>query len=116
MATRVERPRRLFTANEYERMVESGVFRPVERLELIRGEIVELTDQEAQTIEAFLLLDRWRSLIDLSIVMRVDADIAMKREVGQRITKQVGSIMNPDVLTAITRSVDTAVDRHGAKP
>lgn len=43
MAVQVERPRRLFTADEFERMAEAGVFRPDERVELIRGEIVEMT-------------------------------------------------------------------------
>ena len=43
MAIQVERPRRLFTADEYERMVEVGVFRPEERIELIRGEIVVMS-------------------------------------------------------------------------
>jgi Uma2 family endonuclease len=42
MAIEVERTRR-FTADEYERMVELGIFRENERLELIDGEIVEMT-------------------------------------------------------------------------
>ncbi len=41
MAVQVERARR-FTADEFERMVETGIFRSDERLELIRGEIVEM--------------------------------------------------------------------------
>lgn len=43
MAVQVERARRLFTADEFERMVEADVFRPDERLELIRGEIVVMS-------------------------------------------------------------------------
>jgi Uma2 family endonuclease len=43
MAVQVDRPRRLFTADEFERMAEAGVFRPDERLELIHGEIVEMS-------------------------------------------------------------------------
>jgi Uma2 family endonuclease len=35
-------PTRKFTADEYERMVELGIFREDERLELIGGEIVEM--------------------------------------------------------------------------
>jgi Uma2 family endonuclease len=41
MAIEVERTRR-FTADEYERMVELGIFREDERLELIDGEIVQM--------------------------------------------------------------------------
>ena len=43
MAVDVECPRRLFTADEFERMAEAGIFGEEERLELIDGEIVELT-------------------------------------------------------------------------
>src|SRR5437870_13459472 len=43
MALHVERRRRPFSAEEFERMAEVGVFRPDERLELIHGEIVEMS-------------------------------------------------------------------------
>jgi Uma2 family endonuclease len=43
MAVEVERARRLFTVDEYHRMAEAGVFRPDERVELIDGEIVEMS-------------------------------------------------------------------------
>jgi Uma2 family endonuclease len=43
MAIEVECPRRLFTADEFERMADAGVFGPEERLELIDGEIVEMS-------------------------------------------------------------------------
>ncbi|QGZ93204.1 hypothetical protein [Terricaulis silvestris] len=92
-------------------IVDRGIFDSLVWL-LLQRERGELTQEEADTIEAFLLLERWRSLIDLSIVMSVDADTAMKREVAQRITKKPGSIMNTDVLNAITRSVRTATDKY----
>jgi len=41
MAIEVERPRK-FTADEFERMVEAGIFRQDERVELIDGEIVQM--------------------------------------------------------------------------
>jgi Uma2 family endonuclease len=43
MAVDVECPRRLFTADEFERMAVAGIFGEDERLELIDGEIVEMT-------------------------------------------------------------------------
>src|SRR5207247_4753412 len=41
MAVQIEK--RLFTLQEYERMIEAGVFQEDERLELIKGEVVEMT-------------------------------------------------------------------------
>lgn len=92
-------------------IVDRGIFDALVwlRLQLQRG---ELTAKESRTIEHFLLLERWKSLIDLSVVMSVNANTAMKREVSQRITKKPGSIMNPDVLGNITRSVRAAVREY----
>ena len=38
----IQLDRHLFTLEEYERMIQAGVFQEDERLELIRGEIVEM--------------------------------------------------------------------------
>ena len=43
MAVGVERARRLFTIEEYVRMAETGVLKEDERVELIEGEIVEMS-------------------------------------------------------------------------
>lgn len=68
-------------------IVDRGIFDALVwlNLQLQRGEI---TQEEAGTIDSFLLLERWRTLIDLVVVMNVPADEAMSRENGQRITKR----------------------------
>jgi Uma2 family endonuclease len=43
MAVEIEVPRRLFTVEEYHRMAEAGIFHPDERVELIEGEIVQMS-------------------------------------------------------------------------
>ncbi len=43
MAVEVERARRRFTRAEYRRMVDVGIIKPDDRVELIRGEIVEMS-------------------------------------------------------------------------
>ena len=43
MAIEVEIPRRRFTVEEYHRMAEVGIFHPDERVELIEGEVVQMS-------------------------------------------------------------------------
>jgi Uma2 family endonuclease len=43
MAVDIEHSRRLFTVEEYRRMGEAGILKPHDRVELIRGEIIEMS-------------------------------------------------------------------------
>ena len=58
----------------------------------------ELSKSELLHIENFLLMDRWKDLFDLVVVLRASASIALEREHAQRITERQGSIMNPPML------------------
>lgn len=95
-------------------LVDRGLFDALAWLSLQekRG---ELTADEARTIDAFLLLERWRRLFDLIVVMSVSPEEALTREDNQRITKKRGSIMRPDVLKSITDSVEHAIQTYGPR-
>ena len=43
MAVQTERPKRLFTVDEYHRMADAGIFGTEERVELIEGEIIQMS-------------------------------------------------------------------------
>lgn len=95
-------------------VVDRGLFDALVWL-MLQRERGELTSEEAKTIEDFLLLERWRTLIDLAVVMNVAPDEAISRENSPRISPKPGSIMNPDVLSAISNSVTATVDRYRSK-
>jgi Uma2 family endonuclease len=65
MPAEVERARRLFTRKEYHRMAEAGILKPTDRVELIRGEIVEMSPIGARHI-AFV------NNLNQLLVMRLD--------------------------------------------
>lgn len=75
----------------------------------------ELTSDEFHIIEAFFLMDRWRGLIDLAVVMNVDPEEAIRRENSQRISARIGSIMNEEVLGRLSESVRKAARTYGPK-
>lgn len=58
MAVDVERPRRLFTIDEYHRMAEAGILGEDERVELIEGEIVQMAPIGARHIGCVINLNR----------------------------------------------------------
>lgn len=60
-------------------------------------------------------MDRWRSLIDLAVVMNVPPKEAMERENSQRISPKPGSIMNLEVLGNISAAVELAVKEYRQK-
>ncbi len=63
--------RRLFTVEDYHRMAEAGVFGPDERVELIEGEIVEMSPIGRQHAACVTWLDRrfQRVLGDLAVII-----------------------------------------------
>src|SRR5260370_29818988 len=85
-------------------IVDRGIFDALVwlTLQLRRGEI---TGEEADTIDSFLLLERWRRLTDLVAVMNLPANEALARETAQRITTTTGIIMNQQVLGVLSESV-----------
>ena len=74
-----------------------------------RGELLE---EELDRIEKFLLMNRWKNLFDLVVVLHADAATAMNRENSHRITQRTGSIMNESMLRTLSDSVDDAINHY----
>ncbi|HWO17847.1 MAG TPA: hypothetical protein VNO30_03700 [Kofleriaceae bacterium] len=58
----------------------------------------QVTPDEKRVFSEFVLLERWRSLVDVTVVMKVSADKALEREHQNQIVHRVGSMMNPQAL------------------
>lgn len=72
----------------------------------------QLTPDEKKIFEQFVLLDRWRRLTDLTLVLVVDPSVSMQRENSGRILPRKGSIMKPDNLTTYNDVLDGVTQRH----
>ena len=55
----------------------------------------QVTAGEKKTFSDFVLLERWRSLVDATVIMKVEPEIALRREHASQIVPRTGSMMNP---------------------
>ena len=68
----------LWTREEYEKMVSAGVFHPEDRLELINGEILEMTPQSSAHATAVCLVDEALSAVYVrGFTVRVQVPMAL---------------------------------------
>ncbi|MEO6773230.1 MAG: hypothetical protein ABI467_09425 [Kofleriaceae bacterium] len=58
----------------------------------------QVTADEKKTFADFVTLERWRSLVDVTVIMKVDPVKALEREHQNQIVHRVGSMMNPQAL------------------
>jgi Uma2 family endonuclease len=77
MSTPTVRLRR-WTRHEYERMVETGIFGPEDHIELLDGEIVEMTPQGSRHISIVALVDEvLRQTLPIDCHIRPQGPIAL---------------------------------------
>jgi predicted NUDIX family phosphoesterase len=74
----------------------------------------EVTDDEVRRIEDFVLLERWRSLVDIVVLCKVSPEQALERESAPRILPKVGSIMNPEVLMGFNEAAEEAEGKYSS--
>lgn len=73
----------------------------------------QVSDEERATFTDFVLLPRWRSLIDYTIIMKADPAVAIVRENHALLIARKGSLMNEPALTEFNAAIDrtTAAQR-----
>jgi predicted NUDIX family phosphoesterase len=72
----------------------------------------QVTPEEKQVFSNFVLLERWRSLVDVTVIMKVDPDVALKREDQNQIVHRRGSMMNPRALGEFNDALAHVVAEH----
>jgi thymidylate kinase len=94
-------------------ILDRGFFDSLVWLELQRRR-GQVTDEEAEVFSNFVLLARWSRLVDVTIVMQVEPDVAMVRENERRIIPRKGSIMSPSALAEVNGALNDARRRYGS--
>lgn len=73
-------------------LLDRGVFDAIVWLELQNREH-QLSEEENEVFRKFVLLDRWRTLTDLTVVFTVEPETAVERENKDLLIRRTGSIM-----------------------
>lgn len=69
---------------------------------------------EAAVFRSFVLLSRWRSLVDAVVLMHCDPASALRREHANQVTVKAGSVMNPETLSQLQEHVLSAATKYRA--
>ena len=116
MAIEVERARRLFTREEYRRMADVGILKPTDRVELIRGEIVQMSPRGRRHIafvnnlnELLVMRLQGRAIVSVQNPVAIDdmsepqPDLAIlrRRSVPHSVPYKEAEPATPDVLLLI---------------
>lgn len=91
--------------------LDRGFFDALVWLELQRKR-GQVTGEENKAFSSFVLLERWRSLVDLTIVMTAEPQTALDREQGLLLVPRRGSLMNAGSLGSFNKALQTARSRH----
>ena len=91
-------------------ILDRGFFDALVWLEL-QARREQVTAEEKRAFSEFVLLERWRSLVDVTVIMKVDPDKALQREHQNQIVHRVGSMMNPQALGEFNHAL-TSVARQ----
>jgi hypothetical protein len=88
-------------------IIDRGIFDALVWLELQfrRNQVLE---PEREAFEDFVLLERWRGLVDLSVVLTVDPSTALRREGTHR-----GGMMNETSLAQFNDSLEVITSKFG---
>lgn len=75
----------------------------------------QVTPDEKKAFSEFVLMDRWRSLVDVTVIMTVSPEIALKREHQNQIVPRLGSMMNVAALEEFNDALKYISDEYSDK-
>lgn len=76
---------------------------------LVRDHLDEST---FNSLEKFLIMSRWRSVIDLVYVFTAMPQTSLEREFANLLTRKTGSIMHPDILASYKQTIDESKEKY----
>ncbi len=72
----------------------------------------QVSEKERRAFEQFMMLDRWRTLVDVTVLMSVKPSEAMQREQRDKLISRAGSLMNLHALAELNTAIASVAKRH----
>lgn len=73
----------------------------------------QVSREERDVFTRFVVLERWRSLVDHTILMKVDPHTALAREFSGQLIRRAGTLMNERALGEFNAALDRTLAEHG---
>nr|VFK58308.1 MAG: Predicted phosphoesterase, NUDIX family [Candidatus Kentron sp. TC] len=69
-------------------------------------------ERNFKDIERFLVMTRWRSVIDFIYVFTANPKVSLEREFSTLLTRKMGSIMHPDILMSYKETIEYSKKKY----
>jgi len=74
-----------------------------------------LDDENFESLETFLTMNKWRTVIDLIYVFTATPKVSLEREYASLLTRKLGSIMCTDALDSYKKCIETVSYKYSEK-
>lgn len=93
-------------------ILDRGLFDALVWFDLLENQD-SISKEDREAVHGFLLLERWRSVIDKVFLFKTDPETSMEREHRDRlILSEQGRAMNPTFLSALNDAYDRVQKRY----
>ena len=92
-------------------ILDRGLFDALAWFELLSSD-GRVSAEDRDSVHNFLRISRWRSVIDMVLLFRADAETSLKRENSDKLIEEPGRAMNPDFLDQLNDAYGTVEARY----
>lgn len=75
----------------------------------------EISNEVRATIQSFIAIEKWRSVIDAVFLFTADSTTSMERENADKLIDEPGRAMNPEFLNSLNQAYRTVRNAYGDK-
>ena len=90
--------------------LDRGLFDALAWFEFLGAE-GDIDAAQREAIQQFLLMDKWRSVIDAVFLFRADPETSLKREYEGKLIRDPGRAMNPEFLEKLNQAYAVAQEK-----